>query len=67
MEAAFAGALGVRLGGANAYGARVEHRPVLGAPGRTPDPAAVHAAADHAARVGAAAALLAVLGALGAP
>jgi adenosylcobinamide-phosphate synthase len=30
-EAAFAGALGVRLGGSLAYGSRVEHRPVLGA------------------------------------
>ncbi|ADG89278.1 cobalamin biosynthesis protein CobD [Thermobispora bispora] len=29
-EAAFAGALGVRLGGANRYGERVEHRPELG-------------------------------------
>jgi len=29
-EAAFAGALGVRLGGRNSYGERVEHRPVLG-------------------------------------
>ena len=29
-EAAFAGALGVRLGGTNRYGARVEHRPHLG-------------------------------------
>jgi len=29
-EAAFAGALGVRLGGTNAYGGRVEHRPHLG-------------------------------------
>ncbi|GAA1298026.1 cobalamin biosynthesis protein CobD [Planotetraspora silvatica] len=29
-EAAFAGALGVRLGGANNYGGRVEHRPELG-------------------------------------
>jgi len=29
-EAAFAGALGVRLGGANRYGDRVEHRPELG-------------------------------------
>ena len=29
-EAAFAGALGVRLGGTLRYGARVEHRPVLG-------------------------------------
>ncbi|MCO6010320.1 cobalamin biosynthesis protein [Actinoallomurus purpureus] len=29
-EAAFAGALGVRLGGVNVYGSRVEHRPELG-------------------------------------
>lgn len=29
-EAAFAGALGVRLGGRNSYGGRVEERPVLG-------------------------------------
>lgn len=34
-EAAFAGALGVRLGGANDYGGRVEHRPELG-DGRRP-------------------------------
>lgn len=31
VEASFAGALGVRLGGRLAYGGRVEHRPVLGA------------------------------------
>ncbi|MEV4739126.1 cobalamin biosynthesis protein [Streptomyces sp. NPDC049555] len=31
VEAAFAGALGVRLGGTLAYGGRIEHRPVLGA------------------------------------
>ncbi|MEV4442526.1 cobalamin biosynthesis protein [Streptomyces sp. NPDC049577] len=30
VEAAFAGALGVRLGGTLAYSGRVEHRPVLG-------------------------------------
>ncbi|MEU4658830.1 cobalamin biosynthesis protein [Streptomyces sp. NPDC023723] len=36
VEASFAGALGVRLGGTLAYGGRVEHRPVLnGAHGRT--------------------------------
>jgi adenosylcobinamide-phosphate synthase len=35
VEAAFAGALGVRLGGTNAYGDRVEHRAVLG-DGRPP-------------------------------
>ncbi len=35
MEASFAGALGVRLGGTLSYGGRVEHRPVLnGAAGR---------------------------------
>jgi adenosylcobinamide-phosphate synthase len=37
-EAALAGALGLRLGGRNVYGARVEDRPVLGS-GRPPRPA----------------------------
>lgn len=36
-EAAFAGALGVRLGGVNVYGSRAEHRPELG-DGRAPEP-----------------------------
>jgi adenosylcobinamide-phosphate synthase len=36
-EAAFAGALGVRLGGVNVYGGRVEHRRELG-DGRPPEP-----------------------------
>jgi adenosylcobinamide-phosphate synthase len=35
-EAAFAGALGVRLGGRNDYGSHVEDRPVLGGDGRAP-------------------------------
>ncbi|NUK15920.1 cobalamin biosynthesis protein [Streptomyces lunaelactis] len=35
VEAAFAGALGVRLGGTLSYGGRVEHRPVLNGSGRT--------------------------------
>ena len=35
-EAAFAGALGVRLGGRNDYGSHVEDRPVLGGHGRAP-------------------------------
>jgi adenosylcobinamide-phosphate synthase len=35
-EAAFAGALGVRLGGRNDYGSHVEERPVLGGDGRAP-------------------------------
>ncbi|MFE3829979.1 cobalamin biosynthesis protein [Streptomyces sp. NPDC059092] len=34
VEASFAGALGVRLGGTLAYGGRVEHRPVLNGTGR---------------------------------
>ncbi|AJE40065.1 cobalamin biosynthesis protein [Streptomyces nodosus] len=34
VEASFAGALGVRLGGTLSYGGRVEHRPVLNGPGR---------------------------------
>ncbi|MFI0966704.1 cobalamin biosynthesis protein [Streptomyces sp. NPDC021080] len=34
VEASFAGALGVRLGGTLSYGGRVEHRPVLGGAGR---------------------------------
>lgn len=34
VEAAFAGALGVRLGGTLSYGGRIEHRPVLGGGGR---------------------------------
>ncbi|MCH0539571.1 cobalamin biosynthesis protein [Streptomyces sp. MUM 203J] len=34
VEAAFAGALGVRLGGSLSYGGRVEHRPVLNGEGR---------------------------------
>ena len=36
-EAAFAGALGIRLGGRNDYGSHVEQRPVLGDAGRAPD------------------------------
>lgn len=34
VEASFAGALGMRLGGTLAYGGRVEHRPVLNGSGR---------------------------------
>ncbi|MGV1009144.1 MAG: cobalamin biosynthesis protein [Dermatophilaceae bacterium] len=36
-EAAFAGALAVRLGGRNDYGSMVEDRPLLGAEGAAPD------------------------------
>jgi adenosylcobinamide-phosphate synthase len=42
-EAALAGALGLRLGGRNVYGGRVEVRPVLG-DGRPPGPADVRRA-----------------------
>jgi adenosylcobinamide-phosphate synthase len=42
-EAAFAGALGVRLGGTNAYGGQAEHRPALGA-GRPAQPADIRRA-----------------------
>jgi adenosylcobinamide-phosphate synthase len=57
MEAAFAGALGVRLGGPLAYGGRVELRPVLGADGRAPGAEDVRRAARLSLAVGAAAAL----------
>ncbi|MEV6174797.1 cobalamin biosynthesis protein [Streptomyces sp. NPDC051954] len=39
VEASFAGALGVRLGGTLSYGGRIEHRPVLNTEGR---PVATH-------------------------
>jgi len=61
-EAAMAGALGVRLGGVNVYGGRVEHRPSLGA---GPPPAAgdVRRAVRLSRLVGVAAAGLAAVGA----
>jgi adenosylcobinamide-phosphate synthase len=55
MEAAFAGALGVRLGGPLRYGARTERRPHLG-DGRPPAPADVRRAIRLSLAVGAAAA-----------
>lgn len=58
LEAAFAGALGVRLGGPLAYGDRGEVRPSIGR-GQTPDTAAVRRAARLSHAVGLAAALLA--------
>jgi adenosylcobinamide-phosphate synthase len=42
-EAAFAGALGIRLGGTNAYEGETEYRPVLG-DGRPPEPADIRRA-----------------------
>jgi adenosylcobinamide-phosphate synthase len=60
MEAAFAGALGVRLGGVNRYGDRVERRPTLG-DGTAPAPDDVDRAVRLSVLVGAAAAALLVL------
>ena len=56
VEAAFAGALGVRLGGRLSYGGVGESRPVMGA-GRAPTPADVRRAARLSHAVGASAAL----------
>ena len=57
VEAAFAGALGIRLGGTNRYyGARVEHRAVMG-DGRSARPEDIGRAARLARRVGIASAV----------
>ncbi|NUP46558.1 MAG: cobalamin biosynthesis protein [Catenulispora sp.] len=50
-EASAAGALGVRLGGTNTYGAVVEHRPVMGS-GRAPRVADIKRASVLSAAVG---------------
>ncbi|WP_244223948.1 CobD/CbiB family cobalamin biosynthesis protein [Streptomyces tirandamycinicus] len=53
VEAAFAGALGVRLGGTLSYGGRVEHRPVLnGDGGRAVELADIERAVRLSRRVG---------------
>jgi adenosylcobinamide-phosphate synthase len=62
-EAAFAGALGVRLGGILSYSGRVEHRPELGA-GRPPEPADIARATRLCRAVTAAATALAASAAL---
>ncbi|HEU5003627.1 MAG TPA: cobalamin biosynthesis protein [Actinomycetota bacterium] len=60
MEAAAAGALGVRLGGTNVYGERVEHRPTLG-DGPPPGPADLRRAIRLSRATGWAAAALCML------
>lgn len=60
MEAAFAGALGLRLGGPLSYGGRPEHRPYLG-DGRAPTPVDVQRANRLSLWVGTAAAVTAGL------
>ncbi len=60
LEAAFAGALGVRLGGRSSYGGRVEDRPSLG-DGRDPQAADILRAARLSAFVGLAGALVSAL------
>lgn len=61
-EAAFAGALGVRLGGVNVYGGRAESRGLLG-DGPPPGPGDIRRAVTLSRLVTAAAAVLAVLAA----
>ena len=63
VESAFAGALGIRLGGTTRYGSRIEHRPVLG-DGRPAEPRDVARGTALARRVGAGAALAAAGAAL---
>ncbi len=66
VEAAFAGALGVSLGGPLAYDGNIESRPRLGH-GRAPAVGDVHRAARLSLAVGAAAAALCALAAAGPP
>jgi adenosylcobinamide-phosphate synthase len=63
VEAAFAGALGLRLGGQNRYGDQVQDRGFLG-DGRAPVPGDIGRAVALADRVGVAALSLAVLAAI---
>ncbi|WP_211362584.1 cobalamin biosynthesis protein, partial [Streptomyces chryseus] len=62
VEAAFAGALGVRLGGTLSYAGRVEHRPVLNAAGRPVGVPDIERAVRLSRRVGALALAAAVGG-----
>lgn len=60
IEAAFAGALGVKLGGTNRYDARLEHRPHLG-DGRSPTVGDIDRAVRLSVVVGRAGAILCAL------
>ena len=60
LEAAFAGALDVRLGGESAYGGHVERRPTIGE-GPAPGPVTVERAMRLSSAVGAASVLLLAL------
>ena len=62
VEAAFAGALGLRLGGPLAYAGRSEERPSLGADGRAPTARDVRRATRLSLAVGAASAALCTAG-----
>jgi adenosylcobinamide-phosphate synthase len=53
VEAAFAGALGIRLGGTLSYGGRTEHRPVLNSAGRAVRSGDIERAVRLSRRVGA--------------
>lgn len=64
LEAAFAGALGLTLGGTNRYGDRVEHRPRLGG-GRAPGAEDLRRAVLLSRAAGLASALVAASGAIG--
>ncbi|MFE4916196.1 cobalamin biosynthesis protein [Streptomyces sp. NPDC056652] len=65
VEASFAGALGVRLGGTLAYGGRVEHRPVLNGEGRPAGVADIERAVRLSRRVTMAALAVCVAGRFG--
>jgi adenosylcobinamide-phosphate synthase len=62
VEASFAGALGVRLGGTLAYGGRVEHRPVLNPGGRPVTVADIPRAIRRSRRISALALLVTAVG-----
>ncbi|MFF2849183.1 cobalamin biosynthesis protein [Streptomyces sp. NPDC058001] len=64
VEASFAGALGVRLGGTLSYGGRVEHRPVLNGGGRAVEVSDIDRAVRLSRRVGGLALGVAVAGRL---